>query len=202
MNYRLMRLLYPFGQTNRRLPSIESFNRLFLKMKSILLLLVQILAMPQQASEQPEPPMSNSEGEEDFGTIEMLSYECRFPHLNDAGDVVPPSEEDITGKGRTLVAKNNEIIKASDFDWENTKSIFWDYPRPQFQLEFYTGDKKYASVRAPTKGWMFEIICGFKRVLNEEESDAKIEIDDKVFKELNGRIFQTKDSYVKIVEWK
>lgn len=104
-----------------------------------------------------------------------------------------------------VIAPKNEIVKASDYDWQNIKSIYWDYPRDEHRLEFFTGGVKYATMRArivaPGFGF-FLVVCGFENIIKTGIMDIRIEIKDKVLKELNGSIFQTKDSYFKIVRWK
>lgn len=133
-----------------------------------------------------------------FSGLFMLNYDCTETQLN---DLVEPKEEQLTGPKVILNETNNEIIKASDYDWENTKTLGWDFPKEKFQLEFYTNTTKYATVMVTEDGWPFDFICGLKRIwLNKFSPESKIKIKPKILKELNGRIFQTNESYIKIVE--
>ena len=169
-------------------------------MKLLLVLIAVASAFPWSFKK--KEPQVEMVSDVDLGTIEMLSYECRILPLNETGDVIPPSQDTITGPSVVISPAQNQRINASSYDWENTRSIFWDYPQKHMKLEFYTGAKKYATVTAPSKGWDFDIICGFQTTLNEGDQDTKIEIEPEVLKELDGRIFQSKASYALIVATK
>ena len=192
------------------LPSIQlPLLNLSISMKHHLLLLLGLAtAVPNQAQQEDAIDDDNipddlipKDNDFELGSLELLSYECRDPPTDSDGNVIPPSEESRTGK-TIVITPETVIVKAGDYDWQNTRSIFWDYPRDEHRLEFYSGSVKYATVQAAKDQEFFEIVCGFERGLNSEFMKTIIEVDDKVKKELDGRIFQTKDSYFKIVKWK
>ena len=130
-------------------------------------------------------PQSKSESEQIkvWGMISFSNSDC--PNLSD------PQYD---------LEKANQIVKSTDpkFTSKSIRSMAWHYPISGIQLEFYTGSTKYATIKGPKETRFLEMLCGFEPSNNEQA--IEVEISEKVLKELNGRIFQSSDSFIKVVE--
>ena len=126
-----------------------------------------------------------------WGMLSFSNSEC--PDLSDPQyDIVELNQQ---------IRPNSEPAK---FNYTSIKSFAWQYPIKEIQLEFYTGTKKYATIKGPPETRFLETFCGFKAQSDfEAQSNSpviEIIIDQDVLDGLNGRIFQTAASYIKVVE--
>ena len=77
------------------------------------------------------------------------------------------------------------------------KSFAWQYPIAGVRLEFYTGDQRYATVTGPSETRFLKKFCGFEG--NDDEEDSiKVDISKEMLAKLEGRIFETSESFVTV----
>ena len=77
------------------------------------------------------------------------------------------------------------------------KSFAWQYPIAGVQLEFYTGDQIYATVKGPSETRFLMKFCGFEG--NDDQEDSiKVEISKEMLAKLDGRLFETSESFVTV----
>ena len=94
-----------------------------------------------------------------------------------------------------LNAFNQKITPKNQLE---IKSFAWHYPIPEVQLEFYTGIHRYATIKGPSETRFLETFCGFEG--HDDEGGIDVDISKETLEKLQGRIFDTEESFIKVTQ--